>query len=455
MSNIDVIAMAIRNLFKRKLRTFLTILGVVVGASAIIIMISLGIAMNESFDKQMDNMGDMTVINVNNPNYYSYDATTAYNSKSTELNDKVVEQLRHLKGIKTVTPTLNVNVRFISGKYIADTSIYGIEPAAMKEFTFNLEEGRLLDDDDGTKFSAVFGGEVPYSFYRPNDRSMQMMGGGNPEEREPPKVSVMHDRLQMTYDFNYGMKTPNDAGTVKKVKPYTVEAVGLLKSGSYDTDYRIYMPIKQVQKIITEKTNYEKSQSPGARQQNTPKGYQEVMAKCQSIDDVLPVKEEIEKMGFSAYTQMDWIKSMQEVSNSLQAMLGAVGAVSLFIAAIGITNTMIMSIYERTREIGVMKVIGADIKDIKKIFLVEATTIGFVGGLIGIGFSLIISVVLNNSKILFLSSMSFSQMEKVSSIPVELCVAALVFSSIIGLVSGYFPARRAMKLSALSAIRTE
>jgi len=130
--------------------------------------------------------------------------------------------------------------------------------------------------------------------------------------------------------------------------------------------------------------------------------------------------------------------------------------VSLFVAAIGISNTMVMSIYERTREIGVMKVIGASLKDIRRLFLLEAALIGVFGGVLGAGLSLGVSKIINNYGIPFFDNMVYGANESdISAIPAWLCLFALGFSAVIGLVSGYFPARRAMKLSALTAIRTE
>ena len=161
------------------------------------------------------------------------------------------------------------------------------------------------------------------------------------------------------------------------------------------------------------------------------------------------------------YYEGQYLESMKATAKNMQSLLGAIGAVSLFVAAIGIANTMIMSVYERTKEIGIMKVIGASIKDIKKIFLIESWIIGFLGGIVGVGLSLIISHVLNTTSVSFFSVDSFSYMpdgaEKkiVSLIPVWLCVAAVIFAGFVGLCSGYFPAKRATKLSALTAIKSE
>ncbi len=135
---------------------------------------------------------------------------------------------------------------------------------------------------------------------------------------------------------------------------------------------------------------------------------------------------------------------------TIQAVLGGIGAVSLFVAAIGITNTMMMSIYERTKEIGVMKVLGCDLRNIRTLFLMEAGFIGLIGGIIGLVLSFTISAVMNK-----LAQASEEYMNGISYIPLWLSGLSLIFAILVGMIAGFFPARRAMKLSPLAAIRNE
>jgi len=145
----------------------------------------------------------------------------------------------------------------------------------------------------------------------------------------------------------------------------------------------------------------------------------------------------------------------------MQGVLGGIGAISLLVAAIGIANTMVMAIYERTREIGIMKVIGARLKDIRRLFLYESSMIGFIGGLLGIGFSFGVSYLLNSlGPQLFGGGgigigIGMGGETKLSIIPAWLAITGMAFSAFIGLISGFFPARKATKISALSAIHTE
>lgn len=147
------------------------------------------------------------------------------------------------------------------------------------------------------------------------------------------------------------------------------------------------------------------------------------------------------------------MESSKQQSQMIQAVLGGIGAVSLFVAAIGIANTMMMSIYERTKEIGVIKVLGCDMRAIRDMFLIESGFIGFMGGVIGVGLSYTISYVMN--KFLALSQMMMGVEGDISRIPPWLGFSAIGFAILVGMAAGFFPSLRAMKLSPLAAIRNE
>ena len=157
-------------------------------------------------------------------------------------------------------------------------------------------------------------------------------------------------------------------------------------------------------------------------------------------------------MGYNTSTNVEYMDSMKSQLAIIQAVLGGIGAISLLVAAIGIANTMMMSIYERTKEIGVIKVLGCSLKNIKQMFLMEAAFIGFIGGAAGCilsyGLSAIINFVTGHGE-----AMGFTG--NISYIPIWLVFAAMGFAVFVGMAAGYFPALRAMKLSPLAAIRNE
>ncbi|WP_077684915.1 ABC transporter permease [Tessaracoccus aquimaris] len=154
--------------------------------------------------------------------------------------------------------------------------------------------------------------------------------------------------------------------------------------------------------------------------------------------------------GFDAQADIEWIREAQKQGALIQAVFGGIGLVSLLVAAIGIANTMMMSVYERTREIGVMKVLGAGLGDIRTLFLFESASIGFLGGLLGLGLSLGGSAIANA-----IFAGPDSGISTISIIPPWLMIGAVAFATLIGTVAGLAPAIRASRLSPLAAIRTQ
>ena len=203
------------------------------------------------------------------------------------------------------------------------------------------------------------------------------------------------------------------------------------------------------------KKTFKNKAIPGQPTTSSGKPYKEIYYNSLyvNVDDLNAlnqVQAEINEMGYQASSNSEWVESTKEQFGYIQAVLGGIGAVSLFVAAIGITNTMMMSIYERTKEIGVMKVLGCDLRNIQGMFLLEAGYIGFIGGCIGIVLSFLISIIINA----VVNNMGM-EMTNLSYIPPWLAFSAVIFAVVVGMVAGFFPSLRAMRLSPLAAIRNE
>lgn len=451
MNSIDLIRMGFKNLWRRKLRTFLTVLGVIIGTASIVIMVSMGIGMNESFKQELSRMGSLNIINVYpgyNDMYMEAPRGGSRRGNSTALDDEAILRISQINGVEAVSPLLETYLKFISGKYTAHIQIMGIRPDSMEALEFVAKEGRLLEDGDA--FNLVFGSQIPMMFY--DQRARNRFYYGPPQEAN---VDVLKDRLEMTFDMSYGDRNAPQQGNNKPPKVYKVKGVGILQEGDYEKDYYAFMAIDQLKKIIDE-NNKEQSRSGGGQKTQQQQGYNRAKVKVKNINDVQKVQDQIKEMGYNAHSLTDILKQMQSTSATLQAVLGGIGAVSLLVAALGITNTMIMSIYERTKEIGIMKVIGASFSDIRRLFLFEAGMIGFLGGLLGIGISKLISYLLNSAGFKLINFFGpGGPGSKISIIPLWLALSCIAFATFVGLISGFYPARRAMKLSALEAIRTE
>lgn len=436
MSTRDLFLMALRNLWKRKLRTALTVLGVVIGTASIVVMVSIGIGMNRGFAQQLESWGSLQVINVYPSGGMVYDDATGnmkQEKKANELNAQAVERFRQMESVEAVSPVIQEYLYFSVGKYVAEASVMGIEPDTMAALGYSVEEGRPLEAGD--QKALVFGGGV--EFYDPK-LSWEMRYAA-----DPPAVDLLNETINVSYDWNYGTRHAD-----KSIKPIKMQAVGKT-SAEGGNAWSVFMPMDELQEIQKARQEWEAEKNGNKNtEKNKSKEYSEVLVKVDDIDRVQAVQQEIKDMGFRASSLTDQLESMKETTKMLRLVLGAIGAISMVVAAISITNTMVMAIYERTKEIGIMKVIGASLRDIKRLFLTEAALIGFSGGIVGIVVSFGVSFVVNR-----IAAGQGSTMQ--SAIPLWLALGAVGFATAVGILSGYLPAKRAMKLSALTAIKTE
>ncbi|MDR1069395.1 MAG: ABC transporter permease [Gracilibacteraceae bacterium] len=431
----EIFKMGAGNLLRRKTRTLLTVLGVVIGATSIIVMLSIGFGLKASMHNQLGGTASLTIINVSEQSPEDKSAKSSQKKKPV-LDPATVQKFKGLENVTAVTPQKTAFAHFISGRYVADISIIGVDPRFMDAFGFKLERGQLITP--GTN-EVIFGHSATYNFYNP-----QRSTWPNNDETVPPPVDVLNDTVKISFDGSYEEKRRQSG---PKPKVFTVKPVGVnIENTEYS--WNVYMDIDMLTKLAKD-SGVESAKSVSKKEK-----FDTVLVKADKVENVLAVQDVIKNMGFKTYSSAEYVKSIEGTYNTLQLALGGIGAISLIVAAIGITNTMIMSIYERTREIGVMKVVGAAISDIRSLFLLEAGLIGLFGGLLGMILSYIISYVINT-----LVGSKASEMlgggGHISIIPPWLVLAALGVSFAVGLVSGYLPARRAMKLSALQAIKTE
>ncbi len=439
MNSKDLLMLGLRNLLRRKTRTLLAVIGVVVGTCAIIVMLSIGFGMSANFEEQISSYGNLHLVNVYGGGMFGPGGNTT-DGKPVQLDDQTVLSFERIKGVDAATPVLEEYMTIGIGKFIAQVSVMGMRPEVMQKFGYEVQDGRLLQPGD--KFNLVFGNQVPAWFYNPRKTMYSGWGG-------EAQVDVITDKIIITGDFQYGQKKRYDDDIT--YKEYKAKGVGLLANPNNETAYYAYTDLESMKEI---KADLRKARKEPAENQQV---YNTAMVYVDSINDVQDVSDAIREMGFQTHSLNDWLEAMQEQARMIQGVLGGIGAISLFVAALGITNTMIMSIYERTKEIGVMKVIGANLPDIRRMFLLEAALIGFLGGLVGVILSFAISFLLNTVLAGVLGSLLGGMVggSNISLIPWWTAVGGLLFATVIGVLSGYSPARRAMRLSALESLRNE
>ena len=181
------------------------------------------------------------------------------------------------------------------------------------------------------------------------------------------------------------------------------------------------------------------------------------------IQNVTAVEDAIHELGYQTSSMAQMRESTEKEMATIELVLGGIGAVSLIVAAIGIINTMIMSVSERTKEIGVMKAVGCCVKDIRMLFLLESAAIGMLGGVVGSVLSYLISIIINlvaglknaGEETYSILETMFTAPTRISIIPLWLFLFGLTFSILIGLIAGFYPANKAVRISALEAMRNE
>lgn len=432
MKTLDLFIMAFMNLWRRKLRAFLTVLGMVIGVASIVVMVSLGIGINESFRENYERAGSLTTIEVNTYRRVEKgDMVEISSSQDIVLDDKSVLAFRKIPGVTAVMPIIEAYGALKSGQYATDIPIMGIDLKVAEEFGFKLANGRMPNANAGSKYELVIGAWALNNFWNPTTGKSATDREGN------SKISLERSRFQLTFDYS-NIYSDWETGESRKGRMYDVKVVGQMAEEGNNYAYYSLMDVAALRKLAKENKDFTNIDT---------KKYNQVWVKCENLDEVLNIKEQIEEMGYGTYSLQDALQAAQESAAQLQMLLGAIGGVSLLVAAIGIMNTMMMSIYERTKEIGIIKVLGCRMRNIAELFLTEAAYIGLIGGLIGLGISYGLSSLLNN---FVLESVGMR-----SVIPLYLSLGAVAFSIVVALISGMYPAIRAMKLSALSAIRSE
>lgn len=462
----DEISLSARNLLRRKGRTALTLVGVVIGTCMVVLMISLGIAQTKTNEEMLQSWGDLTQVQI-----YGYGMMMGSDGKPLYLDDAAIANIKQIPHVAAATPYAQANnlegeiTAGRNGRYTSDIyNLIGIDPTALEPMGFALQSGSWPTNtpasEKATKLQVLVGSSTGYnfqdsrkSFNSPKRYRYEGQTDANGKEL-PPFVDIDKDKMTLT------IKTGE--GSTEKSRSWELEIVGVLEpdgAKGYWTQSGIVLRIqdmKMLQKLYNDMT----------KTKEESKSYDQVYVKVDDLSNVTDVETAIHDLGFTnTYSMNQQREEMQKQVMNSQMIFGGIAAVSLLVAAINIINTMTMAIYERTREIGVMKVLGCELGNIRTMFLLESSTIGFIGGLIGLGISLIASFVLNNLSTLG-QGLDLSGLMgggyymgggggTISIIPPWLMLAALVFATLVGLVAGILPANKAVKISALEAIRHE
>ncbi|GAW27894.1 hypothetical protein ULO1_04640 [Carboxydocella sp. ULO1] len=430
-----------------KVRTALTTFGVVIGTSAIVTMISIGAGMKKNITEQLGNMGSATELRVM-PKYEITSSDQSFDQMEPvePLDDKAIKKIIKLPYVKDVTPDLSVyGIELKVGRYSSKVIIKGVEPSYSQK-VMQIYKGRSFRQGDknvvivGYKLGQALqeetkGTENGKKLGKKKEKKVSDFPIQNSVNEQQEKIDLYRKSLILK-----AVKTDKDGQTEEKT--IRVNVVGVLVETGQQEDVSVFVPLGMAKNLKMWKEG----------RQGEKMSYELVKVQIDSPQNIEQAQKEIEGLGFSIFSLKQMLGTVNKIFGIIEVFLGGIGSISLFVASFGIINTMIMSIYERTREIGIMKVVGATVKDIKMIFLFEAGTIGFLGGIIGLGFGWTASKIINVLANLYLRKGATETIELVY-VPLWLAIFSLGFSTLVGLLAGLYPAVRAAKLSPLEAIR--
>ncbi|MBK8988502.1 MAG: ABC transporter permease [Chloroflexi bacterium] len=432
MSVFDLMALVVENLARRKGRVALTAVGVIIGTAAVVLLVSLGSGLQQNAASQLGGIGDLTKISVS-PNFTEFDPTTGMPIIDAPLNDTAVEAFRGMVGVTAVIPQ-----DYLQGW--AQMTVDRLEGGGqlLGAGTTDLSELGLRADQGTTELlpgTVVVGYQIPNNFWDPHAR---------PGQEPPPPPDLLNQQITFTL-----IKYSEDGTEIRK----TVRArvAGVLAESRDEADYSIYIPLKELEAMNAWFT--------GQRLDRNKTGYNTVIVRAANLDQVLEVADQITAMGFQAWTPQSFVQGINSFYVVLQLVFGGMGAIALLVAAIGIANTMAMAILERTREIGLMKAVGATNRHVLSVFLGESAGIGFLGGLGGVALGWSLGQVVNVFAIAYLAGQAAQTggppPTVAVSTPAWLPLFALIFATVIGLLSGLYPALRAATLSPITALKYE
>ena len=436
-----IIKLSLSNIKLRKLRTVLTIVGIMIGVMSIVAMLTTGLNAKKAMLEDVEKSGSTKEIII---------YPQSLSRKDRLITDSAISKLEKLDHVDGVYPVLTADGQEKIGGFIAWENIEGVPTEYMNYLC--LKEGNV-PERNGFRPELLIGNGLRYSLY--NEKTWQQLS-----------KSVKKDDMLVgkKMDFALGKDTlpsgeetasPSDAETESEEVGNAAQSfVKLSIVGETDNeyDYSIYTDIDTLKMYLKKEAVEGKIPGQPLDKNGQPYNmwaYDRAIIRVDNVDNVKRVSKILSDMGYEVVNNLEMLENVTRTIKMVQFILGALGAIAAVVAVIGIVNTMMTAVYDRVREIGLLKMLGADVDDISFMFLFESAMMGLVGGILGVGLALLVDIYINKRLVEF---MKMPEGTWIMSTPMWLILGAVAMSVVVSVLAGAFPARWASRIKPLEAI---
>ncbi len=401
MNIVDLFRLSFINLKGNRLRTMLTILGVGIGIGAILFLVSLGFGLQKVTVNKIINSSTLTTLDV-----------TTGKSNILKLDDNQVDKISAVSHIQSVSPVISISSQVIYDGTTTDCALNGVDAQYL--------ESEKLNTTGQKEFFNLYSTDNEPSEVIVSTGLLKLFG-----------LDSSQKTMSQELGFNIFLDNDgNQSGEFKKINKQ-FKIVGIVDNDSVIA----YIPVEELKRAGVN-------------------NYTSLKAKVDDMANLEKTKIAIEDLGFTVTSVTDMVNQIDSIFKVVQWILAGFGIIALLVASIGMFNTMTIALLERTRDIGIMKAIGARKKDVKKLFIIEASVIGLLGGISGIIMGLILGQFIN-LLINLLAQKAGGQAVSLFYTPWQFIVGILVFSFLVGIFTGIYPATRASRINPLEALRYE